>query len=221
MWKHESRCVLPQQTFQSVTILDFTELCYHLVVKMKSPGWTGLWPQTASAGMFFFADCSSVQGHMWLLFLVPFKYRLPLWMPLWLTEWVFLIQGLTQIGKSFFKNLIKMFHRQSVCVYVLIFMFILHIYLSLCISSTPVQQHWSALFIVRCVFPYGLICCSVSVPDWSPSFVFQRCIWSGFVCFGFSWCFVVQYIENLFKKNTATKCNLNFTSRRFLLYLKN
>lgn len=138
-----------------------------------------------------------------------------------LTEWVFLIQGLTQIGKSFFKNLIKMFHRQSVCVYVLIFMFILHIYLSLCISSTPVQQHWSALFIVRCVFPYGLICCSVSVPDWSPSFVFQRCIWSGFVCFGFSWCFVVQYIENLFKKNTATKCNLNFTSRRFLLYLKN
>lgn len=116
MWKHESRCVLPQQTFQSVTILDFTELCYHLVVKMKSPGWTGLWPQTASAGMFFFADCSSVQGHMWLLFLVPFKYRLPLWMSLWLTEWVFLIQGLTQIGKSFFKNLIKMFHRQSVCV---------------------------------------------------------------------------------------------------------
>lgn len=73
-------------------------------------------PQTASAGMFFFADCSSVQGHMWLLFLVPFKYRLPLWMSLWLTEWVFLIQGLTQIGKSFFKNLIKMFHRQCVCV---------------------------------------------------------------------------------------------------------
>lgn len=154
MWKHESRCVLPQQTFQSVTILDFTELCYHLVVKMKSPGWTGLWPQTASAGMFFFADCSSVQGHMWLLFLVPFKYRLPLWMPLWLTEWVFLIKGLTQIGKSFFKNLIKMFHRQSVCVCVNIYVYIAYLSLLVYIEYT------SATTLKRTIY------CSLRVSVW-------------------------------------------------------
>lgn len=140
MWKHESHCVLPLKTFQSVTILDFRAL-----LPSCSKDEISRLDQTASAGMFFFADCSSVQGHMWLLFLLPFKYRLPLWMSLWLTAWVFLIQGLTQIGKSFFKNLIKMFRRQRSCVYVLIFMFMLHIYLSLCISSTPcnnTEEHY-------------------------------------------------------------------------------
>lgn len=71
-----------------------------------------------------------------------------------LTEWVFLIQGLTQIGKSFFKNLIKMFHRQSVCVCVNIYVYIAYLSLLVYIEYT------SATTLKRTIY------CSLRVSVW-------------------------------------------------------